>query len=390
MSRRSSYAGLGLFLVVFTTVALHTATTTRITPDFLTFRYAVAAEANGDDPYDPAALAAARERETGHTSVPPYFYPPAFLLGMEWTRLLPERPSYLLFVAVQPLLLALTGIVMRRWLKTPIPLLVGVGLTLLPLQRSTESGQVNTLLLALITLLGASRSGTALALATLTKVSPVLLVTWLLGIRAWRSLATFAAVLVTAVLLSAWLVPAADWGRYLGTTLPALLSGDFGDDALTIDLTLNHSIPNVLDRWWPSPDRHHLHPVAAALTSGFTLASAAFVAVRASRTDDFGRAALLGALVVVMTLTPAIVWDDHFVFLALPVTIAGTALARGRLPRRWAWILFPAYVAVALRPEWLLPVGWWFPELAAPALDLKTAGALVFGAACVLAAREPQ
>ena len=51
MTRRSLAAILA-FLLLFGVPAMHTAYTTRIVPDFLTYRYAYAAAAAGDDPYE--------------------------------------------------------------------------------------------------------------------------------------------------------------------------------------------------------------------------------------------------------------------------------------------------------------------------------------------------
>ena len=148
-------------------------------------------------------------------------------------------------------------------------------------------------------------------------------------------------------------------------------------------------LADALGRLWPSPDHHSLHPVVSVLTTTFTLGSALAVFVLARRpTDALGSAGLLGALTVTMTLAPAIVWDDHLTFLALPIVVAGTGLWSGRLGRRWRIPLILAYAVLAVPPEWLLPVGWWFPDLARPALDAKTWSALLFGAAGIVIARS--
>lgn len=389
--------GLGLVFVVGTAWE-------RMQPDgrdYASFHYAVQVWLDGGDPYDAAELtAAAHEAGTRRRPVYPFFYPPTALPLLAWTALFDLATGYRAMVVLGWLSLLLSMRVLHRWFGPPAWLLAGLFATYGPLVDSARLGQVNLLVLLVLLLgvapLGRSRrpgdpDGGGLAAAALVKMSPSLLVLpWILrGQR--RPLQGLALAGLGLVILSLILVPLPHHQTFFTEVLPAFSRGAPDDLDVPVQFFANHSWLALYDRFLPGPDPYHLSEAALWLgrATTFALLLPPLLLGRARR-DPLGEAALVGALCVVLTFTPAYAFEHHLVFLLPALAAVGTGLLRGRMPR-WAWVsALLAYVVLAI-PQ----TGWRRAWQALPALeflltDLKTLAALDLWALCLgLLRRSP-
>lgn len=388
---------LGLVLVVGTAWE-------RMQPDgrdYASFHYAVQVWLEGGDPYDAAALtAAAHDEGTRPGGVYPFFYPPTALPLLAWTALFDLETGYRAMVILGWLALVLSARVVHGWIGAPAWLLAALFATYGPLVDTARLGQVNLLVLLALLLgvapLGRSRQpeepdGGGLAAAILVKMSPVLLaLPWLLR-RQRRPLQGLLLAGGGLVILSLLLVPLPHHQTFWAEVLPAFSTGAPEDLGVKVQFFANHSWLALYDRFLPGPDAHHLSEAALWLGRLTTLALLLPPLLLARRRRDaLGEAALVGALCVVLTYTPAFAFEHHLVFLLPALAALGTGLLQGRLPR-WTWA--PAllvYLALAV-PQPELRRAW----RAAPALwpllvDLKTLAGLGLWALCLdLLRRSP-
>ena len=164
---------------------------------------------------------------------PAYIYPPSFALLIAPLGLLPDVAATLVWMAVEQAALALAVVVVLRWLRPARWAAVGVLVTTLsfyPLWVEVVQGQANLLVLLLVTvgmvgvLRGRPAYGAAIGVAAALKLTPLLLIVWLLLDRRFRA---------AGYLLGGFgiLTAAGALGRlpdtiaYVGQVLPALASG---------------------------------------------------------------------------------------------------------------------------------------------------------------------
>lgn len=358
--------------------------------DFASYHYAVQAAEQGLDPYDAKVLGQLARQEKTRKSVHPFFYPPPFLLAMQWTRPLSLESAYKLWFWLDALALLAAGLALYRWLPRP-GALVAMGVLLAafsPIPNNHLMGQMNLPVLAL-TLWGMHLSlsreesgwqvsaGALVGLAAMLKMSPGLLVAWWLLRGQWKAAA---GAVGAAILLSVATLPVLGWEQQLHfyvDVLPSFSSGGYGGLTVPISLFGNHSIANLWAQLWPAPDA--LSPIAHRVTSlsVLILVVCVFAATRKVR-DPLP--ALLGtsALFILMALTPVYTYEHHVVW-ALPAWVAlSVALWEGKLHRGWIALLLPALV-VACWPiaSWKAlakdagALRWWMQEAKSMALVLQ-------------------
>ncbi len=365
--------------------------------DFASFHFAVQAWLGGVDPYDADVLTElARSQGVRQRSVYPFLYPSPALLLFVWAAPLELETAYHLMVGMG--WLGLAGVLwsMASWFRAPGPLLAALFATCGPLITSARLGQVNTLvLLAVIfgvagpkVLRRASDAstetreplGVGLALAALVKMSPALLaLPWLIQRRVRPLLGlALSAGLFTALALA--FVPWETHLRFATEILPQFATGAPDQLGVPLQFSGNHSWLALYDRFWPGPDDSTLSDTALTLGRLTTLGLLVpLAALSRRRRDDLGEAALVGAFVVVMTLTPAFAWEHHLVFLLLPAAAVGTGLLRGRLPR-WAWApALLAWTPLAIPSPTLRRVARQLGSEGWLLLDSKTVAAVVLG-----------
>ena len=179
---------------------------------------------------------------------PAYIYPPSFALLIAPLGLLPDAAAVALWIVLQQAALAVAIVVVLRWLRPTRWAVVGLAVATLsfyPLWVDVVQGQANLLVLLLVTLgiVGVARGrpefGAAIGVAAALKVTPLILVVWLLLDRRFRA-AAFVLGGFTILTLAGALLRFQDTLAYFGQVLPALASGTA--------FYANQSLAGVLDR----------------------------------------------------------------------------------------------------------------------------------------------
>ena len=329
--------------------------------DFATFHAAARCFATGGNPYDVAALRAARAPEwQGWTGR--YFYPPPFAAcALRPAAALPFDVARRLWAGVEALAYAgaaalLLRVVLPHAGRAGAVLAATLAASFAPMAFDLHLGSVSGILLLLVTAALAFRSrghewraAFCLAAAVLLKLVPaVLLAVWVLR-REWR-LAGKTCVAGLGLLVAAlpWTgVTAYVW--YRRDALPALGRETFTwftnqsiDAALGRVLTVN---PDTTP-WLASPALHRL--VVSALVVAI-LGLVTWIAARMRHTPRGGDGDWL-ASTTALAATPLLVrvaWD-YLVVLALPLFFVWAArLAAARATRSEVLLLSVAWMACA-------------------------------------------
>jgi alpha-1,2-mannosyltransferase len=179
---------------------------------------------------------------------PAYIYPPSFALLIAPLGLLPEVGAAAVWMAVEQAALAVAIVVVLRWLRPTrwaIAALLVATLSFYPLWVDVVQGQANLLVLLLVTvgivgvLRGRAGFGAAIGVAAALKLTPLILVVWLLLDRRFRA-AAFVLGGFTILTVAGALLRFQDTVAYFGQVLPALASGTA--------FYANQSLAGVLDR----------------------------------------------------------------------------------------------------------------------------------------------
>ncbi|MDQ2756728.1 MAG: glycosyltransferase 87 family protein, partial [Actinomycetota bacterium] len=260
----------------------------------------------------------------------PFTYPPlaALLLGL--TSFLPSPVAVAVLSAASLLALGAASYLAghqvrltRPWAEVPLSVtvvLATLALALQPVRSTLFFGQVNLVLMAMVTadvLLRHPRwpRGLLIGVAAAVKLTPLAFLLVLLCRRQWRAGATAVVTFVAAQALGALLLPADSRAYWLGGVLTA--PGRIG----AADTASNLSLRGVLTRAWP--DAPVLVWLALVAVTG-VLAVAA-TRRRAQRGDDLG--ALLSTAAGGLLVSP-VSWTHHWVWV-VPALVWLAARARG-------------------------------------------------------------
>ncbi len=317
--------------------------------DFASYYYAAQVAADGGDPYRRGELGAASREDQTRRGVHPFFYPPPSLLVMVWTLPLDLVEAYRVWFWLDELAALATALVLARWWQPLGPSVAPVILLFLALHTGLPNnhvmGQANlpVMCLALLGLQQQQRGrdltgGALLAAACMWKMAPGLIVAWWLLQRRFK--AAFAA-MGFAVVLSILALPLVgfwDQWRFYTEVMPGFGSGDYNGLTVGIDLYGNHSLPNVVNGWFPNGRGMSLSSTGRTVSGLLNLALVAglFWALRRRPADPIAEAGHVGALCVAMLLVPVFTYEHHLVW-ALPAAVASVAaVVTGRLDRRWS------------------------------------------------------
>jgi hypothetical protein len=264
-----------------------------------------------------------------------YLYPPPFALAVAPFVVLPDEVARVVWFVLMAACLPLAALLMpvrrdTRWL------IVIVGALNWPFLYSVKLGQVGPLLLLLFAAAWRWRDrrdllGVAIALGTLVKVQPGLLIPWAAVRRRWPA-AVVAVAVCAAVCAAAALAtgPAAwfDYAALLGRVSSAVTTPHNCSPGAVL---FQAGVPEAL--------------AGAIQTASTLLAVAAVLAAWRFASDE---ASLMVTVLATQLLTP-LLWDHYAVILLLPVA---WLLERGRT---WA-VLFPllGWISLFDQNAWLL------------------------------------
>ncbi len=245
---------------------------------------------------------------------PAFIYPPVFALTLAPLALVPRPAAIWIWLTAMQAALALSTVLVLRRASIPALMAAAVGtLTFYPLWVDAIQGQANLLLLVLIVLgllavtAGDARGGLWLGLAAALKLTPALLMAWLLWERRFRSAAWMAAGFVLASAAGAAVRPA-DTVAFFGEVAPALARGTA--------YYSNQSLHGLLARLFS--DNAYTEPLVRlswepALVIGAMILTAAWWVWRSrGQQDDLSRA--LTFLPLLPLLSP-VTWEHHLVIL---------------------------------------------------------------------------
>ena len=263
---------------------------------------------------------------------PAYIYPPSFALLVAPLGLLADGVAAGVWMAVEQASLAVAVVVVLRWLRPSswaITALLVATLTFYPLWVDVVQGQANLLVLMLVTvgvvgiLKGRPTGGAAIGAAAALKLTPLILVVWLLLDRRFRAAAFVLGgfVIVTA---AGALLRFEDTLAYFGQVLPALASGTafYANQALAgvFDRTLS---ANPYTQPWISLPWVSilLIAAAAALTSWWWW--------RTRRQSPLARGA---SFIPLIPLLSSVTWTHHLVIVLPVIWFSVIALAKRDWP----------------------------------------------------------
>ncbi|MDQ6712303.1 MAG: DUF2029 domain-containing protein [Candidatus Dormibacteraeota bacterium] len=271
---------------------------------------------------------------------PAYIYPPVFALLVAPLALLPTAAANVVWLLIGQAALAATLIMTLRWLRPSawaVTAIICATVTFYPLWVDAVQGQANLVVLLLVTagiadiVQGKPRSGAALGWAAAFKLTPLILLAWLLIDRrireaAWM-LGTFTVVTAATAL---WRFD--DTVIFFRQVLPALAQGTA--------IYANQSLQGVMARIAtvnPYTQPWLIVPWIALLPAILIIGFIGLWLVRTHRQPAIARAA---AFLPLLPLASSVTWPHHLVIL-LPVIWFGVIAIADR-----GWPL-PSTIAVA-------------------------------------------
>jgi alpha-1,2-mannosyltransferase len=353
--------------------------------DFASYYHALQLALDGGNPYWADIL-----RTKG---VHPFLYPPPFLLAVSWAGPLSLSAATTGMFLLNELLLVGCLIVLRRGFGAAPWILLAIYAAYTPLIDNQLNVQANLLALlpALAGLAVAERrpylGGALVGVAAMLKMSPaILLLIWVIQGR-WRPIAAAAGTAVALSILALPVVGPREQLSFYQSVLPAFGEGQFYGLSVPISTPLNHSIAEVLNRFWPGPSPTQLAPGVSEVTQLLLLAALGLWGWRARRASA-GDLLPLGALFVIMTIAPTYTFEHHLSFLLLPLVLVaiarpGVAFALVFVALAWSIQSWPEeWYTLSMRDPSAL--SWW----ARLALECKLIGALGLLVMCLAGPRH--
>ena len=359
--------GIALFSVIFT-VPYQATVNSRSGRDYASYHYAVKATYSNASPYTVEALNKLAREEGTRKSVHPFFYPPPALLSVLWVQPLTLKQGALGFFWFNQFCLFGTLLILHRWRKVPWSTLLAVSLLLWPIIDTMKMGQINLFIGLMMLVALQYRSGIALAIASMTKMSPALLFFgWMVG-KEWRSAGVCVLTCIgLSILVLPW-VSIHEQLQFYTEILPEFSSGAYHGLKIPINIPANHSIPDVYNQVFPSDSTTVLSDFAkrmSSLTSGVLFVSILFWMRRLTVSES--KLFALMSLIPLMLITPVYCYEHHLALLLVPVVLCLQTIKTKHVSMNvlaWGLLLFGGQPLFSLR--WLqrnIGIGeWWFQE----------------------------
>ena len=330
--------------------------------DYATFHYAVKAAGSGTFPYKTSELSKLAKKEKTRRRVHPFFYPPPALMVFGWSFPLTLQQGYILFFVINQLSVLGLFFLFIRYLQIEPVLLGLIFLGFSPLPDCIIMGQVNILILLFLTIAIFRKKGVFLSAAAMIKMSPAIL---LVPFGIWKKWTLILTTIAFSIIFSIIFLPImgiSDQITFYREILPQFSSGDYSGLSVPINLTSNHSIPEIWNQLWPGENQKRLSLIAqraSFLTTLSLLCILSYFAWLAKREES--RIYVVGAFIALMVLTPIYTYEHHLVFMLLPtVLVAKNWRNLGWLGRI---ISILSYFFLAWPLKWLREVQNIYPQL---------------------------
>ena len=315
--------------------------------DYSSYHYAVQASFVAENPYNTQNLHRRAQKEGTRRKVHPFFYPPPALLTMIWAEPLSLKEGVRIFFWLNQFFLFSSLYLLRRWLNTPIWFLGGLAIAFTPLTDSMKMGQINILVILMLSIALFRRSGVFLGIASMVKMSPALLFFQWIAQREWRATFSCAAMVPFLSLLALPLVNSEFQIQFYTDILPKFSSGEYHGLTVPINLPANHSIADIYNQIWPSESKHRLSQTAqmlSSLTNGISFFVIMWLSFRWGH--DVSKRLLQGAMICLFLLFPVYCYEHHLAFLIIPITILFSSIQKEGILLR---TLFFSSIVVFLR-----------------------------------------
>lgn len=355
--------------------------------DFASYYYGLKVTLAGQNPYDTHLLDAMASQEGTRTEVFPFFYPPPFLLLCLPFAALTLHQAFVTWYVFNCLTLLGVLWAIHRMLAPAVagrpeaevlpPLLALLAATFTPVLETLWIGQIN-LFVVLLLVLGLDRvlrgrdlsGGALLGAAAMIKMSPGLLLLWLLLKGRWKAVLAAA---VCGVVLSVLALPVVgpSYQLYFYRTVLPGFSGSYHGLPVAIEAVGNHSVPSFFNRFFPGPDPLTLS-IEAKLLSWVSQVGILVMLGRLFRGawegtgDVLGRALEASIIMALMVWFPVHAYEHHLVFLLLPLAALALAVCDGRLSARWLPWVGVTYGVLGFLLNDLMPVHAWRGALGLP------------------------
>jgi alpha-1,2-mannosyltransferase len=265
---------------------------------------------------------------------PAYIYPPSFALLIAPLGLLPDGVAAAVWTAIEQASLAVAVVVVLRWLRPTrwaVAALLFATLTFYPLWVDVVQGQANLVVLLLVTvgivgvLRGQPAFGAAIGAAAALKLTPLILIVWLLLDRRFRA-ATFVLGGFAILTGAGFLLRVQDTLAYLGQVLPALGRGTA--------FYANQSLAGVLDRTTTS--NPYTQPWIAMSWGSILLIGVAAILIGCWWWQTRRQTAPLrgAAFIPLIPLLSSVTWTHHLVIVLPLIWFSVIALSQRDWPLR--------------------------------------------------------
>ncbi len=332
--------------------------------DFGSYYFAARVLGEGGNPYDLDRLNELAVREIHHR-VNPYLYPPPFLLLVMPFSRLPFHPARIAWFFLELLGLAACLILLHRIVGESSRLILlfiaFCGLTYPALYENLLMGQANFLVFLLM-LLGIAEliesrdlsAGALLGAAAILKMSPAILLLYLVCRRRFRAVAAAVGSALLLSILSLAAVPAA-WQIFFYAKLLPSFSRRFPLVHLRVDWIGNHSLPALAASLFPSSSPLVLSGTARIASLLLELLILALLVYLVTRGGGARTSLLTGIslFTIPMVAFPVFAYEHHLLYLLLPLSVGVSAAMRGAVPRRCGPLLGVAYGLLAIPPAQL-------------------------------------
>ena len=307
-------------------------------------------------------LKAVHENHFGHVFKVPPFY------GMLFLPFVQQDGLTILFWhrIINMLLLSVILLILLRSFAIRLVSPMGAALLLVFAMRAVADtvafGQIDILLLLLLTLaLVASRrgfdglAGAAIALGTLFKLYPVLLLAFFLVKRQWRAFVGFAVAMLVcngvALLVMGWEMHRV----YLFEVIPNIGGGTSWVENQTLNGFLSRIFaPDITSTIY----EHPVVTMATYIGFGVAVVAAMLLSLRRAERTSARYAIQFALYVVLMVLVVPAAWMHYQTILILPfVTVLLSAWERGGFPRWRAALVALAYALIAYGNQWSFYLG---------------------------------
>ena len=286
---------------------------------------------------------------------PAYIYPPSFALLVAPLGLLPDGLAAAAWMAIEQASLALAIVVVLRWLRPSgwaVTVVLLATLTFYPLWVDVVQGQANLLVLMLVTvgIVGILRDrpafGAAIGAAAALKLTPLILVVWLLLDRRFRA-AAFVLGGFALLTCAGALLRFQDTVAYVAQVLPALAAGTA--------FYANQSLAGLLDRVLSANAYTDPWIVVPWVTMLLITAAAGLIAWWWWQTRDQPAPARAAAFIPLIPLLSSVTWTHHLVIVLPLIWLSAIALGQRDWPPLPTAVISAVLLLYSVVSRW--PVG---------------------------------